>query len=471
MSWAPRAAAPAVLVLVLLLAAGCTGVLDRELEGQAGAAGLGDPYFPSYGNGGYQVDDYHLRVRYDPANRQLAGEATLRATATEDLASFSLDLSGLTVESVEVDGTAAQAQRDDGKLAVTPDGALPGGEEFTVDVVYGGEPEPVENPLLGTNGFHHTGEGAFVIGQPRSASTWYPVNDHPLDKATYTIEVTVPDGLAAVSNGVPLEQTSVDGWTTWEWTERAPMASYLTTLAIGDYRVHEDEHAGRPVVTAVHADLPTGVDEQLRRSPQVAEQLAEWFGPYPFDAYGAIALADERVRFALETQSRPIYGSAFFAGGRDATWVIVHELAHQWFGNSVSIQYWDEIWLNEGFATYAEWLWEEHDGGDTAQETFDLYWEGPGAEDEFWTTPPGDPGPSRLLTGPVYTRGAMALHALRREVGDEAFFEILRTWPAEQRNGNATTAELITLSERVSGESLQPLFDAWLYATQRPDYP
>jgi aminopeptidase N len=461
-------------VAMVLVVAGCSGPAAEPAQppGAAGSAGLGDPYFPSYGNAGYQVEHYLLRVRYDPASKQLTGHATVDAVATEALPSLTLDLSGLQVRSVAVDGTGAQAEQAGEKLAVTPEAELPEGAEFTLDVVYDGIPEPVESPLLGSNGFHHFDGGAYVIGEPRSASTWYPVNDHPSDKATYTIELTVPQGLAAISNGVPLGQAADEpGWTTWRWAERTPMASYLSTLAIGDYRVHESEHAGRPQVIAVHADLPTDVDDQLRRTGELADVLEQWFGPYPFEAYGGIALADRQIRFALETQSRPVYGPVFFEGGRDGTSVIVHELAHQWFGNSVSVRYWNEIWLNEGFATYAEWLFDEWDGGDTAQETFDLFWQGPGAEDGFWSPPPGDPGAEALLTSPVYVRGAMALHALRRTVGDEAFFEILRSWPQEYANGNATTDELIALSERISGQPLRALFDAWLYGTVRPAPP
>lgn len=249
------------------------------------------------------------------------------------------------------------------------------------------------------------------------------------------------------------------------------MASYLATVAIGDYRVTHEEHAGRPLVVAVHTDLPTGIDDQLLGSGQIADQLAEWFGPYPFDAYGGIALADHRIGFALETQSRPIYGPVFFAGGRDGTGVIVHELAHQWFGNSVSITSWQDIWLNEGFATYAEWLFEEHDGGDTAQETFDLHWDGPGAADRFWAIPPGDPGPRQLFSSAVYVRGAMTLHALRVAVGDEAFFEILRSWAERYAYGNASTKDLVALAEQVSGQSLAKLFDDWLYSDRRPAHP
>jgi aminopeptidase N len=464
------AALAAIATLVAVLA-GCTGGGFGARGFGAGPGGLGDPYFPAYGNRGYQVDHYYLAVRYDPDRKELAGSATIEAVATADLAEFSLDLSGLTVGSVTVEGAPATIARGDEKLLVTPAAPVPEAAPFTVVVDYHGVPEPVDSPGLGGTGFQASDGGAYVIGQPRSASTWFPVNDHPLDKATYQIEVTVPAGLAAVSNGVPEGETVAGGWRTWQWAERIPMASYLTTLAIGDYRVHRSEHRGRPLVTAVHAELPPSVDQQLRRSGEIADVLEGWFGPYPFEAYGGIALADQRVGFALETQSRPTYGPSFFADGRDATWVIVHELAHQWFGNSVSVRGWNEIWLNEGFATYAEWLYEEWDGGDTAQEAFDNYWQGPGAEDRFWTVPPGDPGPERLFHSAVYVRGAMTLHALRRTVGDEAFFTIVREWADRMAGANAGTDDLRALSERVAGRPLGELFDQWLYTADRPGQP
>lgn len=462
------------LVAGVLAVAGCTGGRGTGEPGSSsgygpGAAGVGDPYYPDSGNGGYDVGHYDLAVTYDPASDTLTGEVTITATATADLSRFDLDLSGLDVDGVTVDGTAVGVDRDGDELIVSPERGLPDGEEFTVTVRYGGVPEPVRHPQLGDNGFSHTDDGAFVIGQPQSATTWFPVNDHPLDKATYTIEITVPDGLAAVSNGVPEGRTSTDGWTTWRWAEDTPMASYQVALAIGDYRVETGEHDRRPMVVAVHESLPAGVDDQLRRTGEIADFLATQFGPYPFESYGGVALADERIGFALETQTRPIYGPTFFRGGVDASWVIVHEVAHQWYGDSVSVRHWNDIWLNEGFATYAEWLWDEHTGRATAQQTFDRAYDG--ADRGLWAVPPGDPGPANLFHFSVYRRGAMTLHALRTTVGDDEFFRILRTWSAEKRNGNATTAEFVTVAERVSGRSLRPLFDAWLYGTERPDRP
>ncbi|MEV0153608.1 M1 family metallopeptidase [Micromonospora sp. NPDC050686] len=450
----------AALVTVLLV----TGCTPRDDGYRAGAADAGDPYVPGSGNGGYNVGDYRLRVRYDPATDRLTGQATVTATTTAKLSRFNLDLAGLTVDSVRVDGAAARHRHDGAELVVTPAHRLDSGRRFTVDIAYGGVPAPVTDGELGSGGLLATADGAIALGQPVSASTWFPVNDHPSDKATYDIEVTVPDGLAALSNGVPKGRTSTGGWTTWRWVEATPMASYLTTLVIGDYRVDTSTHAGKPMVTAVAAALPTDgpAAASLARTGAVVDFLASRFGPYPFDSYGGIAIADDRIRYALETQSRPVYGPGFFRSGANGK-VIAHELAHQWFGDAVSVARWSDIWLNEGFATYAEWLWEEHDGGRTAQRNAELQY---AATD--WSRPSVDPGRSGMFGDAVYKRGALAVHALRRTVGDDAFFRILRGWVAERRGGNATTDDFVAYAEGVADRPLKPLLDAWLIGTGAP---
>ncbi|MDI1463696.1 M1 family metallopeptidase [Catellatospora sp. KI3] len=429
-------------------------------------AGLGDDYFPTAGNGGYDVSSYDLNLRYDPATGRLDGTAAITATTARDLTAFHLDLHGLTVTRADVDGTAATTGHDGDELVVTPATPLTTGQTFVTTIGYGGTPSPIEDRRFGSGGFFRTRDGAVAMGEPASASTWFPVNDHPRDKAHYTIEVTVPDGLAAISNGVPAGTSSKGGWTGWRWEVTAPMAPYLAMLAIGKYRVTTGEHDGRPLVTAV-ADTVRGDDAQqaLARTPEITDFLAQWFGPYPFDAYGGVVVDDERIDEALETQTRPIYPASTFRRGPD-TVTVAHELAHQWFGDSVSLTRWRDIWLNEGFATYAEWMWQEHEGDGTVRERFDRLYRHD--DSRIWSVPPGDPGRGGLFSDSVYQRGAMTLHALREQVGDDTFFAILRTWATAHRDGNATTGDFTNLAEKLAGRPLGGFFDAWLYQTGRP---
>ena len=350
---------------------------------------------------------------------------------------------------------------------VTPAAGIVNGRPFTVVVEYSGIPGPLDNEALGAGGWRRTKDGAFALGQPESASTWFPVNDHPKDKATFKLAMTVPEGVEALSNGVPLERSTDNGWTTWTWAESAPMASYLSTVVIGQYRVDSGTHNGKPIVTAIPESLPANGPgaKSIARTGEIADFLATQFGPYPFDAYGGIVLDDERVGYALETQTRPVYGNTFFGTGPDYQ-VVAHELAHQWFGDSVSLERWQDIWLNEGFATYAEWLWAEHEGERTVQQNFDRVYE------RFdWAELPGSPGAANIFGAAVYQRGAMTVYALRKAMGDEAFGTLLKTWPAEQKNGTATTEEFIATAEKVAGKDLTPLFDAWLFTAAKPARP
>ncbi|MET8250882.1 M1 family metallopeptidase [Micromonospora sp. NPDC005197] len=435
----------------------------------AGAAGLGDAYFPTYGNGGYDVGKYTVKVRYDPAKDRLTGTATVQATATADLSTFNLDLAGLTVKTVTVDGAPATYTRDKNELVIKPAAGLITGNGFVAEIVYEGVPKPLKNEVLGEGGFLHTADGAIALGQPESASTWFPVNDHPSDKAAYDFEVTVPQGLTAVSNGVPGGNTTKDGWTTWKWSEKSPMASYLSTVVIGKFRITTGQHKGKPVYSAVTTKVAKGAsDASIAQTVKVADYLETVFGPYPFDAYGGVVVSDSRIGYALETQSRPVYSAGFFRRGEN-TEVVAHELAHQWFGDSVALAKWEDIWLNEGFATYAEWLWAEHTKQYTAKQAFDIRYERVPAA--VWKTPPGKPGVKDLFSESVYQRGGMTLHALRVAVGDKAFFQIVKTWAAEKRNGTATTAEFVALAERISGKQLDALFEAWLNGTKKPAQP
>ncbi|WP_117213105.1 M1 family metallopeptidase [Allorhizocola rhizosphaerae] len=463
-----------VVVAVAAVAVSCTPAptkplfTERQIQPSAvdNPAGIGDPYFPKYGNSGYDVSRYTIKIKYDPATKRLTGHTSITAVATEQLTRFHLDFHGLQVEQVRVGSAAAQHTRDGDELIIVPPAAIDAKKEFQVEVSYQGVPTPFSSPGFGTTGFLSTRDGAFVIGQPESATTWFPVNDHPRDKATYRIEVTVPEGAAGVSNGLLEGKSTKDGWTTWNWVVNSPMASYLSTLAIGDYRIVEGTHNGKPVFTAIANSIPSGqIDKDIARTAEIADFLASKFGAYPFDAYGGIVVDDDRVRIALETQTRPIYSDVFWTRGTNTT-VVAHEIAHQWFGDSVSVDTWEHIWLNEGFATYAQWMWNEHSGGPKIQAEFDSRYAD--RNNRIWEVPPGKPGRENMFSASVYQRGGMTLHALRKEIGDEDFFKILQVWAAEQRDGLATTTEFIELSERVSGEQLDDLFDAWLFEVGRP---
>jgi aminopeptidase N len=255
------------------------------------------------------------------------------------------------------------------------------------------------------------------------------------------------------------------------------MASYLATIDIADWDVTEGEtDDGLPQYDAVDTNITGGlrdeIDDSFSRQGEILEMLSDAFGPYPFSTVGGIVPNQNDLRFALETQTRPVYSKRFWLTSqgvpRDADWVVVHELAHQWYGDDVAVERWQHIWLNEGFASYAEWLWEEHEGRATPQEIFQATYDEIPADDPFWSVVIGDPGVTDLFSDPVYIRGAMTLQALRNEVGDAAFFEILHRWASEQSGGNGNTEEFTSLAEEVSGQDLDELFNTWLFTGEKP---
>jgi hypothetical protein len=647
-------------------------------DGTPGAAGLGDPYFPGSGNGGYDVDRYHLQVKYDPATDELEGVATFVATATQDLSRFNMDLDGLTVDAIDVDRAAATWTRDGGELMIAPARCIREHTQFRGVIRYHGIPEPVTTGPLAQGGFVPMEDGALVAGEPQVAAKWFPVNDHPRDAARYTLDITAPAELKVIANGELVDQHTHDGWTTWRWQAREPMAPYLLGWTMGHYEVNAYHDRGLSFVDAIDADLfvppivpvsgdhvalsgqadlsykrltrtiavpasggelsfhvqrdtessfdyffveahvvgsdawttlpdvdgfaqqsagfcsllfvhpfvmnyltpdpdgdpepclpsgltgewwaatgasdgweqwridlsryagqeveisltyasddsvqelgvviddiacvagegatsfedgdtggwqvpgapppPTvnendwvvaGLDDlprppaeaiqaTLARQGEILEFEGSLFGAYPFRDAGAIVHDSPDVGFALENQTRPTYRGSFFGGSDGGLSTVVHELAHQWFGDLVRLDTWQHTWLNEGFASYAEWLWAEAKEDTPTDVTFDNFYAIP-AESPFWQLVIGDPGGDAAFDFPIYGRGAMTLHRLRRTVGDEAFFQILRSWASSAHT--ATTADFIALAEEVSGQELDELFDAWLYTAGRPDLP
>jgi len=468
----------ALAALAAAVAALCTsGAAAAGTPNCAGAPGAGDPYFPTYGNGGYNVRHYDLDLRYDPATDVLDGSAAIETKAKQRLCSFNLDLVGLEVSSVVVDSRDAAWARDGQELTVTPRHPLPNRERFRVKVRYGGVPVVL---LGGLTGFMPTSDGANVAGQPEGPATWYPVNDHPRDKASYSFEITVPDGYEVVANGKPHGQRDGPaGWTSWRWEAREPMASYLTTIDIGSWDVTRwRTESGIPVYDAVDPAITGGLRDEiyssLARQGEILDLLADRFGAYPFSTVGAIVDPERPLTFALETQTRPVYTSTFWLDldtGEpiNGDSVVAHELAHQWFGDAVALERWRDIWLNEGFATYAEFLWAEHDGGATVRQVFDAAYAVYPADDPLWSVVIGDPGTEHLFDFAVYARGAMTLVALQEEIGDEAFWKLVRRWAkGDIRGGHGTTEEFIALAEEVSGRQLDTLFETWLFTAGKP---
>ncbi|MER5933829.1 M1 family metallopeptidase [Streptomyces sp. NPDC002054] len=466
-----RFAAPSVAALLALTTA-CTG---GTVQGRPGASGLRDPYFPKAGNGGYDVRHYDLDLAYRPDSGELDGTAVITARALQGLSSFNLDLAGLDVESVTVQGEGARFNRTGQELTIRPAEDLKKGEEFRTVVRYSGKPKVVTDPDGSEEGWIRTTGGAVGVGEPTGSMAWFPGNHHPADKAGYDISLRVPKGYEAVSNGQLVSRADRNGdsgdsgETVFRWRSGEPMASYLATAAVGKYKISTATTAsGIPVYNAVVPDQAAKSAEALGRIPEIVDWGSGRFGPYPFSAAGAIVEEEGALGYALETQTRPVYPGAPTAD------LVVHEMAHQWFGNSVSPKSWKDMWLNEGFATYAEWLWSEDHGGPTAEERFTAFDEGdtevdPSADSEWWEFPPASPpGPEDISGTPVYYRGAMVLHRIRQEVGDKAFFDLLRGWAAEHRHGNASTADFTAYAEQKTGHDLDKVWKTWLYGEDRP---
>lgn len=431
-------------------------------EPRAGASGAGDRYYPQDGNGGYDALAYDVRITYDPKAGRLSGDSALTARATQDLSRFNLDLRGLTVRSVEVNTERAEfARKGVHELVITPKKVLPNGARFTVRVRYAGKPGAMKDSEVGRLGWMRAKSGgAYVLGEPHSASFWYPVNETPRDKATFRLTARVPKGWVAVSIGRQGRTTTEGRWTSYRWSDSNPVASYLTTVAIDKFTVEKSTLPdGTPVISA-YAPGATGKRALEKRLPSVIKFLSGKFGPYPQTTAGGIYLADD-IPFALETQGRPTYASWATLG------IVVHEYAHQWYGNSVSLRSWADICLNECIASYAQWMWAKHaDSADLDQRYRDAVAD-LRANREFWSRKLFAMGAGNEFEG-VYDKGILAMHALRRKVGERVFNAVLREFARTHRDGNTTWPEFERAIERKAGKDLDEFYAAWFRGTGIP---
>ena len=472
----------ATVVALALLVGGCSNSTGRV----RGADGIGDDYFPRAGNGGYQVESYDVAatVTIEGADH-LEATATISAVSTQELDSFDLDLVGLEVEEVTVDGVAARWDHPDRELVVTPDEPLAADRPFTVVVTYQGDPSGGEGAdviLDNGGGWLDLGDYSAVLAQPVGTATWIPSNDHPSDKARFSIDVTVASPLVAVSNGRLVERRqdaaggAADGAvgggvpsTIFRWTSDEPMAPYLMTLAVGEFDlVERPMSTGGPTILDAYppADRPLG-DATFGPFGEMVQFFSSQFGAYPFTEAGNV-IVPGLPDTAFESQTRSIFSRSLLRqmSTVDREELVAHELAHQWFGDAVSPARWSDIWLSEGLAVYSQWLWTEHRGGPTvagsASNSYD-------PTDEDFDVPSADPGVDELFGTSVYVRSAIFLVELRARMGEAKFSELLRTWIDEHRYASATTAQFEALANEINGESLDDLTQQWLHGDELPE--
>jgi aminopeptidase N len=435
-----------------------------------------DPYFPAHGDARYRVHRYELALDYRPGPNRLGGSARISAVAGgAALAEFALDLAEFRIGRVLVDGKAAHYTHRAGKLRVRPAKALAAAAAFTVEVHWTGNPKPIRSQWGGL-GWEELTDGALVASQPVGASSWYPCNDRPADKASYQISVTTPSPYTVVANGRLLTRTTRSSSTTWVYEQSAPTSSYLVTVSIGVYetvRLIEGSPTPSPNRTVPQtAYLPARLlpefTTDFARQARMMHHFEELFGPYPFGEY-AVVVADEELDVPVEAQGLATFGSNHLDGSRTSERLVAHELAHQWFGNSVTIADWRHIWLNEGFAKYAEWLWAEHAGGRSAAA------HAAAAHALLAGLPQdlrlGDPGRKLMFDDRLYQRGGLTVHALRCALGDGPFFRMVKDWAVRHRHGVVATSDFTAHADRYADAPLEGLFHAWLHDPLLPALP
>jgi len=422
-------------------------------------------YVAGHANVGFGVDSYELDLRYRVSTNRLDGRAIITATTTQAVTKISLDLSRLQVGKVKLQGArTVKFSQTPNKLTITPPTTIAAQTTFVLTIDYSGSPVPRPSPW-GPVGWEELTDGVLVAAQPTGAPSWFPCNDDVADKATYDIQVAAEQAYTVVCNGRMTEHRVAAGRGHWRYLQEEPTATYLATLQIGRYERAETTFASVPGVLAYPQAIRSRVEHDFAPVADMMTLFERLFGPYPFASYTVVVTADD-LEIPLESQALATFGANHADGHGGAERLIAHELAHQWFGNSVGLTSWKDIWLNEGFACYSEWLWSESKGGpsvDTLARQFRRHLVSQPVDIVL-----GDPGPALMFDDRVYKRGALTLHALRLTIGDENFFDLLRAWTTQHHHGTATTDDFRALAATFATEPLDALFDAWLFASAVP---
>ena len=482
----------ALLIISLITPLVLSSQSEAAVKFLPGAESANDPYAAGHGNGGYDVENYtiSLNVKFGTDSQtSITATTVITAIATQNLSRFSLDLDQLKTTKVSIDNKIVKYSTSKSKVFITPKNGILKGKKFTTAISYEGQPGSYieEGATEPNQGWLKTKTGILAVGDPYVASYWFPVNDHPSDKASYKISITAPDSLTAISNGnLQSDPISKNGTKTWVWIEKYPMAPFNSVLAIGNYNLIKSEgYKGIPIISAFErtatADQELVIRKALAFISPTLELYEKKFGKYPFETSGAI-ISDIPLNYAMETQERPLYSlSNLISYGENISAVVIHELAHQWYAGSVTPKRWTDIWLNEGFATYSQWIWNEDNGLDKASSQFNFWYTvtpeniphkksitGDVAFKALWNVKVGAPPVASLFGKAVYVRGAMTLQVLRNTIGDDAFFAILKEWAEKKAYGYGNTQEFIALAQSKTKVDLTKLFNDWLYTDTKP---
>jgi aminopeptidase N len=432
-----------------------------------GAARASDPFFPTYGSDALDVKHYDIALAIGEGPADLTGRAVLLIRAEKSLERFSLDLHALEVTSVTVRGRKAAFRQENDKLIVTPPKAIDDGQLFSVSIRYRGTAEPLQDPTLpddpdATLGWRTFEDASHVVSEPIGASSWFPANDHPGDKATFTFALTVAEPYVAVANGKPLGVRDLGSRRQFRYLMGRPMTTWLAAAHVNTFEVTTRRAKnGVPVRVYASPDTTPEAVEGYMKARDMMPVFERWFGKYPYKTYASVTVDDPTLEYALETQTLSVFPSDWFSED-----VVAHELAHQWFGNAVGVERWADLWLAEGFATYIEILWpNRNDPEGFAKSMAALYAYvkknnvGPAVVDK----------PEDMFTARTYYRGALVLYALDREIGHKAMLDLMKAWAGE-RYGVRSTEDFIAFVVRETGDDdVEALLRDWIYGEDVPE--